>query len=94
MLGIDCCIMLLASFYFAAVVCAALGLALVDLPPDLALKPLAFWVIAYVVLVAGLLALPLLVLLLLKRSGAGLIAAGAPFVIVVLILWWLRPFFL
>jgi hypothetical protein len=95
--GINCCTMLLALF-LAFLACAAAGFAHGDVAPALARTPLTteetLWTFAQVIGIAALAVLPSLVLLSFKKADAGLIAACAPLVIAVSILWFLRKAFL
>jgi heme/copper-type cytochrome/quinol oxidase subunit 2 len=90
--GINCCTVLLALF-LAFLACVAAGFARGDLAPGLARTPLTtheiLWTFAQVMGIATLAVLPSIVLLSLKKADAGLIAACAPLVIAVLILWFL-----
>jgi len=95
--GINCCTMLLA-LVLAFLACAGAGFARGDVALGSARTPLTtqeiLWTFAQVMGIAAFVVLPSIVLLSFKRADAGLIAACAPLVIAMSILWFLRKAFL
>jgi hypothetical protein len=97
-IGVNCCAILLA-LPLAVVACVGVDFGRGDAAPGLAPKPPLtalenLDIVAWVMGIAALAALPSVVLLSFRKTGAGLIAACAPFVTASVMLWSVRNAFL
>jgi len=95
--GINCCTML-AALFLAVLACAGVGFARGDrafgsVPTPLTIQE-TLSIFAQIMGIAALAVMPSIVLLSFKKIDAGLIAACAPLVIAVSILWFVRKAFL